>query len=316
MPPSTEEPVINAANLTKSYGLFRALRGVDLEVRRGEIFGFLGPNGAGKTTFIRCLLDLIRPDGGSLRVLGIDPQKQPVEVRRRCGYLPGELRLDDSVRVRSVLRFFRSLRGGDTAMRGRANEIAERLQLATDAKIKNLSKGNKQKVGIVAAFMHRPDLLLLDEPTSGLDPLVQQTVLELVREACTDGATVFFSSHVLAEVQAIADRVAIIRAGEVVEAGHTAELTAGGMIDVRLRIVEGEPTPTAVQLEAIPGVSVGGAEADGRGFDLHVDGAMDRLVKFLAAYHLESFETRRPSLEEVFLAHYDSNARQEEGGER
>src|SRR5262245_9220394 len=157
--------------LSKSYGDVQALRGVDLEVRRGEIFGFLGPNGSGKTTTIRCLLDLIRPSGGSLRVLGLDPQAEPVAVRARVGYLPGELRLDDNLTADGVLRFFNRLRGGraDPAF---IRQLAERLGLDLTTPIKNFSKGNKQKVGVVQALMHRPELLLLDEPTSGLDPLV------------------------------------------------------------------------------------------------------------------------------------------------
>ena len=294
------DAVIRAEALTKSYGHFRALRGVDLEVGRGEIFGFLGPNGAGKTTAIRCLLDLIRPDGGSLTVLGLDPQRAPVEVRRRCGYLPGELRLDENVKVRTALRFFRELRGDSEELRTRADAIAERLELKIDAKIKNLSKGNKQKLGIVAALMHQPELLLLDEPTSGLDPLVQQTVLELVREARDAGTTVFFSSHVLGEVQGIADRVAIIREGEIVAVGQTEELIGDGLTRVRVRFA----TPVDLQLPA--NATLVGTEDDGQLWRLDVEGKMDALVKALSAHEVVSLETRQPNLEDVFLAHYDS----------
>ena len=173
-----------------------ALRGVDLDVRRGEIFGFLGPNGSGKTTTIRCLLDLIRPDGGTLRVLGRDPQRDSLAVRARTGYLPGELRVDDSFTVEGALKFFGALRGHAldwTYVR----ELAERFSLDLQLPIKNLSKGNKQKVGVVQALMHQPELLMLDEPTSGLDPLMQREVLNVIRAAREAGATVFFSSHVL-----------------------------------------------------------------------------------------------------------------------
>src|SRR5262245_9856125 len=186
---------LEARGLTKSYGDVPALRGVDLEVRRGEIFGFLGPNGAGKTTTIRCLLDLIRPDGGSVRVLGLDPQAEPLTVRARVGYLPGELRMDDNMTAEEALHFFNRLRGGRAEPRF-IQGLADRLSLDLKTPFKNFSKGNKQKVGVVQALMHRPELLMLDEPTSGLDPLMQQEVLKLVDEARAGGATVFFSSHV------------------------------------------------------------------------------------------------------------------------
>jgi len=209
--------------LTKSYGSVRALRGVDLEVARGEIFGFLGPNGSGKTTTIRCLLDLIRPDGGTLRVLGINPQADPVAVRSRVGYLPGELSLDDNMTSDGVLRFFNSLRGGRGDL-SFVRQIAERLDLDLKRPIKNLSKGNKQKVGIAQAFMHRPELLLLDEPTIGLDPLMQKEVLGLVNEARSGGATIFFSSHILEDAEVICDQVAIILSGRLVRQGYLDEL--------------------------------------------------------------------------------------------
>ena len=295
--------VIHAENLTKSYGAFLALRGIDLTVQRGEVFGFLGPNGAGKTTTIRCMLDLIRPSGGSLQVLGKDPQKESVEVRAKCGYLPGELRLDENLRVRSALRFFSQLRGGGKAMLDRIGMLAERLGLDLNRKIKNLSKGNKQKIGIVAAFMHSPDLLMLDEPTSGLDPLVQQTVLELVREARNDGATVFFSSHVLAEVQSIADRVAIIREGEIVEVGTPAELTASSVVHVRV-VFSDKAEFSTEEFSNISGVSVAGGGDENCDIEFGVVGSIDPLIKALSHYSVESLETRRPGLEEVFLTYY------------
>ena len=310
----TDPPVIRAEGLTKSYGAFRALLGVDLDVRRGEIFGFLGPNGAGKTTAIRCLLDLIRPDGGTLRVLGIDPQQSPVEVRRRCGYLPGELRLDENMRVDAALGFFQELRGGGNEMMRRADELAERLALRTDAKIKNLSKGNKQKLGIVAAFMHAPELLLLDEPTSGLDPLMQHTVLDLVREARDAGATIFFSSHVLAEVQHVAERVAIIRDGEIAATGRTDELTASKKVSVRVGM--GPVNVAGRWLGEIDGVKQTRTWSEGTGaaaeleVDLSVDGSMDGLIKRLASHRVRWLETHQASLEDVFAEHYKS-----EGGE-
>jgi len=211
-----QELAIYSQGLQKSYGRVKALRGVDLQVKCGEIFGFLGPNGAGKTTTIRCMLDLIRPNGGTLRVLGIDPQAQPVLVRSRVGYLPGELHIDDNFTVERALLYLNRLRGGKVDW-AYMRQLAGRIDLDLKMAIKNLSKGNKQKVGVVQALMHRPELLLLDEPTFGLDPLVQQEVLRMVIEAQQAGATVFFSSHILSEVQEIAERVAIIRKGVVVE---------------------------------------------------------------------------------------------------
>jgi ABC-2 type transport system ATP-binding protein len=292
-------PAILTQSLSKSYGRVRALQGVDLEVAPGEIFGFLGPNGAGKTTTIRCLLDLIRPDGGTLRVLGLDPQAEPVAVRARTGYLPGELRLDDNLRVAEVLRYFNSLRGGraDWAF---VQRLAERLDLDLGLPVKHLSKGNKQKVGVVQALMHRPELLLLDEPTAGLDPLVQQEVLRIVREARAEGATVFFSSHVLSEVEALAGRVGIIRHGRVVEVAETAALINRAVRRARVRFQQ--PVDPAV-LARLPGVSVLGQD-DGRGVLLQVTGEMDALIKALAAYPVSALETERPTLEEIFLAYY------------
>jgi ABC-2 type transport system ATP-binding protein len=293
--------------LSKSYGPVRALRGVDLEVRRGEIFGFLGPNGSGKTTTIRCLLDLIRPSAGSARVLGLDPQAEPVAVRARVGYLPGELRLDDNLTAEGVLRFFNRLRG-DRADPTFIRLLADRLGLDLQTPIKNFSKGNKQKVGVVQALMHRPELLLLDEPTSGLDPLVQQEVLRLIGEARAAGATVFFSSHVLSEVEEVAERVAILRHGVVVEVAEIAALIDRALRRVRVRFRQ--PTDTAV-LARLPGVKVLGQDDRGSVL-LQVTGEMDGLIKALAAFPVSDFETERPSLEEVFLAYYKDDRK--EGG--
>jgi len=294
---------LQAQGLKKSYGNLQALRGVDLEVRRGEIFGFLGPNGAGKTTTIRCLLDLIRPNGGALRVLGLDPQADPVAVRARTGYLPGELRLDENSTVERAFRFFNRLRG-DKAEWSFVHELAQRLDLDLKMAVKNLSKGNKQKVGVVQALMHRPELLLLDEPTASLDPLAQQEVLRLIREAKANGATVFFSSHILSEVEAVAERVGIIRQGVVVEVSETAALINRALRRARVRFRQ--PVDSA-PLAALPGVTVLSRD-DGAGVLLQVAGEMDALIKALAAFPVSDFETERPSLEEIFLAYYENAA--------
>jgi ABC-2 type transport system ATP-binding protein len=298
----TPAPALMASGLSKFYGSVQALRGVDLEVQRGEIFGFLGPNGAGKTTTIRCLLDLIRPSGGTVRVLGLDPQAEPVAVRARVGYLPGELRLDDNLTAEGVLRFFNRLRGG-RADWSFVRRLVERLDLDLRTPIKNFSKGNKQKVGVVQALMHRPELLLLDEPTSGLDPLMQHEAVRLIREAREAGATVFFSSHVLSEVQEVAERVAIIRKGVVVEVAPTDALLHRALRRVRIRFRG--PLDTLV-LSHLPGVKLL-ARDDRSSVLLQVTGEMDSLIKALAAYPVSDFETERPSLEEVFLAYYEGD---------
>lgn len=291
--------VIFTDKLVKSYGKVEALHGVNLEVHSGEIFGFLGPNGAGKTTTIRCLLDLIRPNGGTVKVLGLDPQKSSHEVRKRTGYLPGELHVEDNATVASTLRYLNGLRG-NIAEWSYIEQLAARLDLELKTQVKNLSKGNKQKVGIVQSLMHRPELLLLDEPTFGLDPLIQHEVLKLVAAARDDGATVFFSSHILSEVQEIADRVGIIRAGVLVEVAKTDTLINRSIR--RVHILFKRPVDTQA-LTGIPGVVIVN-NTDGQNLTLQVEGEMDNLIKALASYQVVDFESERPSLEEIFLAYY------------
>ncbi|MBE0408197.1 MAG: ABC transporter ATP-binding protein [Anaerolineales bacterium] len=285
--------------LVKSYGKVQALRGVDLEVRRGEIFGFLGPNGAGKTTTIRCLLDLIRPDAGRSQVLGVDPQKDPVTVRARVGYLPGELRMQENLTGEGVLRYLNGLRGGKADWMY-IRQLADRIDLDLKIAIKNLSRGNKQKVGIIQALMHRPELLMLDEPTFGLDPLMQREVLHLVAEARQEGATIFFSSHILSEVQEISDRVGIIRLGKVVEVADTETLIARAVRHTRIRFAKPVDINT---LESVPGVEVLSHD-DGTVVVLKAEGEMDALIKTLAQFPVVDFETQRASLEEIFLEYY------------
>ena len=292
-----KQPALEIHGLTKSYGKVAALRGVDLEVDRGEIFGFLGPNGAGKTTTIRCLLDLIRPDGGAARVLGLDPQADAVAVRARVGYLPGELNIEPNQTAERALRYFAELRGGvDWAF---VRELAERLQLDLRAAVKNMSKGNKHKVGVVQALMPRPELLLLDEPTAGLDPLMQQEVYGLLREAQAGGATVFFSSHIISEVEAIAERVAIIRQGRIVETLAPHDLLRRSVRRVRVRLRE--PLPEGALVGVLNTTDI---QRDGANLTVAVEGEMDALIKALAGFSVVDLETERPTLEEVFLTHY------------
>ncbi|MBP8950278.1 MAG: ABC transporter ATP-binding protein [Candidatus Promineofilum sp.] len=291
------QPALEIHGLTKAYGKVPALRGVDLEVGRGEIFGFLGPNGAGKTTTIRCLLDLIRPDGGTARVLGLDPQADAVAVRARVGYLPGELSIEPNQTAERALRYFAQLRGGVEWEFVR--QLAGRLQLDLRAPIKNMSKGNKQKVGVVQALMSRPELLLLDEPTSGLDPLMQQEVYHLLREAQAGGATVFFSSHIISEVEAIAERVAIIRDGRIAETLAPHDMLRRSVRRVRVRLRE--PLPEGALVGVLNATDI---RRDGANLLVQVEGEMDALIKALAAYPVVDLETERPTLEEVFLTHY------------
>jgi ABC-2 type transport system ATP-binding protein len=296
----SERYAIETQDLTKYYGAVRALNELNLTVRRGEIFGFLGPNGAGKTTTIRCLLDLIRPSAGWARVMGIDPQADPVGVRALVGYLPGELRFDENQSAESVLGYLNRLRGG-RADQATVRRLAERLDLDLKQTIKNLSKGNKQKVGVIQALMHRPALLMLDEPTGGLDPLVQQEVLKLIAAAKADGATIFFSSHVLSEVQEIAERVGIIRQGSLVEVAETAQLIDRSLFRARVQFKERVDTSV---FDSLPGVQVF-SHNGGRRLLLQVEGDMDPLIKTLSTFPVSSFESERPSLEEVFLTYYE-----------
>jgi ABC-2 type transport system ATP-binding protein len=302
----SDEKAIITSGLTKSYGPVQALRGVDLAVEKGTIFGFLGPNGAGKTTTIRCLLDLIRPQAGSIRVLGLDPQADPVAVRARTGYLPGELNLDSNETAAQALRYFNELRGNRSDW-SFVSRLAERLELDLTIPIKNLSKGNKQKVGLVQALMSRPELLLLDEPTAGLDPLMQQEVYRLLKEARQAGSTVFFSSHIIGEVEAIADRIAIIRQGIIVEEAEPHQLMSMALRRLHIRFREPvDPQPLA----AVPGVSL--LEQSNAHIMVQVEGEIDGLIKALAAYPVTDLETERPSLEEIFLAYYEGETAGEE----
>lgn len=293
------DAAIQTQSLIKNYGAVQALRGVNLEVRQGEIYGFLGPNGAGKTTTIRCLLDLIRPTSGSVQVFGLNPQKESRKVRSLTGYLPGELRLEDAMTVEATLRYLNALRGGKAEW-GYIQKLAKRLDLDLTIQARNLSKGNKQKVGVVQALMHRPELLLLDEPTSGLDPLVQQEVLHLIVEANRDGATVFFSSHIISEVEQIARKVAIIRQGVVVEVAETETLVKRALRRVRVRFKQPQ---RITSFEELPGVKL--LTRDEAMVYFEIEGEMDALIKALGKYPVADFETERPSLEEIFMAYYE-----------
>lgn len=301
-----EELAIKITDLWKAYGSVQALRGVNLDVKKGEIFGFLGPNGAGKTTTIRCMLDLIRPQKGSIQIFDLDPQKDAVEVRARTGYLPGELNMESNLTVEGQLRYYKDLRGNKIDWTY-TRQLAERIELDLKLKIKNLSKGNKQKVGVLQALMSRPQLLLLDEPTAGLDPLMQQEVYRLLREAQAEGTTVFFSSHIIDEVETLAERVAIIREGVIVEEAEPDHLANLELRNVRVRFIEPVDADVLDQVEGVSLIS----KADGSSVNLQVEGEMDRLIKALAAYPVADLEIDHPSLEEIFLAYYETDEKEE-----
>ena len=295
--------VIQTEKLTKTYGEHRGIIDVDLEVAEGEAFGFLGPNGAGKTTTIRTLLDHLRPTSGKALVFGIETTVDPVAIHRRIGYLPGEFALYDKLTGGQTIDYFANLRGGvDQAYQA---DLIRRLDLDTSRKFREYSKGNKQKVGLVVALQHRPDLLMLDEPTSGLDPLVQQTFFEVIREAKAEGRTVFLSSHILGEVEKTCDRVAIIRDGRLVKVDRVEALRDLAHHQVELRF-SGE-VPEAAFAE-LPGVS--DVVTDDHILRLRVSGSITPVVRAAAQYELLDFVSREPSLEETFLAEYGRTAGQ------
>jgi ABC-2 type transport system ATP-binding protein len=293
--------VIQTEKLTKSYGPFRGIVDVDLAVNQGEIFGFLGPNGAGKTTTIRILLDLIRPSSGHASVFGIETTADPVAIHRRLGYLPGEWNLYDRLTGAETITYFANLRGG--VDRPYVDQLVQRLDLDPSRRFREYSRGNKQKVGLICALQHRPELLILDEPTSGLDPLVQQTFNELLFEAKADGRTVFLSSHIISEVERTCDRVAIIREGRIVRLDTVEGVRNLAAHEVELRFAEPvDPAPFA----ALEGV--GNIAAEGRTLRMLVSGAIAPVVRLAGQYELVDFVSREPSLEEVFLSEYGSTA--------
>jgi ABC-2 type transport system ATP-binding protein len=291
--------VIRTERLAKMYGSRRGLDGLDLEVKAGEIYGFLGPNGSGKTTTIRILLDLIRPSAGQARVLGESPRDGGPALRRRLGYLAGDFTVDGGQSSRELLTHLAHLRGGVAEQR--IELLADRLDLDLGIRIRSLSKGNRQKVGLVQAFMHEPELLILDEPTSGLDPMLQQTFLDLVRAAKASGQTVFMSSHVLSEVQQTADRVGIIRDGAMVAVESVDALRRRAVRRVEIHFDEPVRPDAFIGLENVLDVV-----ADGAVLRCRLAGRADALVKMAARYPVESLVIEEPDLEELFFTYYQA----------
>ena len=293
---------IIADNLTKYFGSHLALDDLNLRIEKGEIFGFLGPNGAGKTTFIRIILDLIRPTKGLISVFGLCPSEKSVKIRSRCGYLPGELRLDENVTVKSLIKYFVNLRGGSSKIQNKAHILSERLKLNLDPKIKNLSKGNKQKIGIILAFMHSPDLLLLDEPTSGLDPFTQKSVLEIVNESKNAGTTVFLSSHIFSEIRTVTNRFAIVQKGSVIDVRKTSDFENNSVALVKVKFVGA--VPHLNDLKMLQNVSIKNMTFNGQILNFQFKGSMDKLIKFLSKYNVEKFETSNELIEDLFFSYY------------
>jgi ABC-2 type transport system ATP-binding protein len=296
-----DNDVIVAEGLTKSYGASRGVIDLSFRVQAGEVFGYLGPNGAGKSTTIRTMLDFLRPTAGRITVFGLDPRTDAPAIHRRIGYVPGEFGLYERMKVRAYFEAFAAFRHGAGA--AAFGKLAERLELDLDRPIHELSHGNKQKVGLVQAFMHEPDLLVLDEPTQGLDPLVQQTFYELIDETRARGGTVFLSSHILPEVERTCDRVGIIRDGRLLTIDDVGSLKAKALRSIVFHFA----TPVDPDVFAsLP--SVVAVDGHGDSVALTIQGELDEVVKEAARHTVVNVETREPSLEEIFLRAYKEGA--------
>ena len=289
--------VIQTENLTKDYGARRAITDVALEVREGEVFGYLGPNGAGKSTTIRILLDFIRATEGNAKVFGLDSRASSQDIRKRTAYLPGDVALYDRMTGRDLLAYFANLSGGvDTSL---VERLSERLRCELDQPIRSLSRGNKQKLGLVQAFMHQSELIIMDEPSSGLDPLMQQEFYALVEEAKAEGRTVFISSHIMPEVERMCDRVGIIRRGELIAVEDIDTLKERAFHQMELYFSEPVPTEAFAGLPGVRDVTV-----EDSFVTCTVVGKPDALIKTAARFEVVKLVSREPNLEDVFLSYY------------
>lgn len=295
---TTTKSAIHTDGLTKYYGKHLGIEDVDLDVRQGEVFGFLGPNGAGKSTTIRTILDEIRPTAGSATILGFDTHADSVEIRRHIGYIPGDLALYPNLTGMDTLQYFANMRGGvDWAF---VDELAERLNSDLSRKVGDLSTGNRQKVGVIQAFMHRPDLLIMDEPTSGLDPLIQREFQKMVSEVSDEGRTVFLSSHTLSEVQRVADRVGIIRSGRLITVESVADLRSKSVREVEFVL---DTEAEASLFERVDGAR--SVVVSGNHVEMSFEGDMGELLTAVTArYGVVDIKTSEADLEEIFLTYY------------
>jgi ABC-2 type transport system ATP-binding protein len=292
--------IIQTNQLTKSYGRNRGILAVTFAIQEGEVFGFLGPNGAGKTTTMRTLMGLLHANSGSAMIGGLDCWKESTAVKKLVGYLPGEFAFDPGLRGAQIIEYLGHLRGGVDQAYVRA--LVERLGLDPSKRFREYSHGNKQKVGLVQAFMHKPRLLILDEPTSGLDPLNQQEFYRMVAEVRAEGRTVFLSSHILPEVEHTCDRVAIIREGRLVKIDHVSALKDIHQHDVEISF----PGPTSMDwFKHVEGVVSVAQGADERTLQLNVQGALTEIIRVASDHHATNMVTREPTLEEVFLRFYE-----------
>ena len=287
---------IEIEQLTKMYGRARGVVDLDLTVPPGVVFGFLGPNGAGKTTTIRVLMDFLRPTSGSARVLGLDSSRDSVEIHRRVGYVSGEPAYFERLTAEEQLSWVAAARG--TVPRRALDDLAERFDLDRSRPIRSMSRGNRQKVALVQAFMHQPELLLLDEPTSGLDPLVQESFHQLVHEVVAEGRSVFLSSHILDEVDHLCHTVAIIRDGRIVAVEDVADLRARAGRKVTIRFAEPVNAAVFTALENVRDV-----DARDHSVSMRVGGDLDRLVKAAARHHIVDLVSIPPELEEILLGY-------------
>jgi ABC-2 type transport system ATP-binding protein len=295
------QPTIKTHGLTKDYGSGRGLFELDLEVERGEVFGFLGPNGAGKSTTMRLLLDLIRPTAGSASILGLDARADSGEIRRRVGFLPGDLALYPKLTGAQMLDHLAELRGNPDP--GLRHSLSERFDAELDRPIRELSSGNRQKVGLIQAFMHDPELLILDEPIAGLDPLVQQSFHALLAEVSARGRTVFLSSHTLSEVERVAHRIAILRKGRLVVVDSLENLRQVAVQHLEIEFTG--PAP-AEQFSDLPGVRE--AKPDGNRLTVAFEGPADLIVKAAAAHEVRAIRASEDDLEDIFLRYYREEA--------
>lgn len=304
-------PAIETRSLTKFYGTSRGVEDLDMTVEQGEIFGFLGPNGAGKTTTIRLVMDLIRPTGGYARVFGMDARLDSVAIKKIVGYLPGELALWDKFTGRQILTYLGNLRGGVPFER--VTDLAERLQLDLDRKFREYSKGNKQKVGLIQAFMHEPNLLILDEPTAGLDPLNQQVFFQMAAEARRQGATIFLSSHMLSEVEHTCDRVGIIREGQLIRVGQVRDVISEKHYRIELQLSVPADETIMRAFASLPGIDEMEAVPEHSLLRFVAHGSMDPVIKLAAHYPVITMTSHEPTLEEAFLSYYGSSVDNQEG---
>jgi len=294
--------IIDVAGLTKHYGSKRGITNVSFQVEEGEVFGFLGPNGAGKTTTIRTLMALLKADAGTARIAGMDVWEQSVEIKKIVGYTPGEPALDPNLTGGQILEYFGHLRGGvDQAY---LKQLIQRLDFDPTRKFRQYSSGNKRKVVLIQAFMHRPRLLILDEPTNGLDPINQQEFTRMVVEAREAGSTVFLSSHILSEVEQTCNRVGIIREGQLVRVGSVAELKDIKRHEITITFANSVPTAA---FKTLAGVEQVETLADGHTLRLDVSGSADAVVKAAAQYPVVTLTSHEPSLEDIFLRYYEGD---------